>query len=60
MNEVIGTIAGSIAEYRCEPSYVENISSAGYYSKSHTDHTVDDLDSIIDEYNRRILQTTAV
>lgn len=61
MNEMIGTIPESIPEYRCEQSYVENISSVGYYSKSHNDHTTDDLDSIIEEeYNSRILKTTAV
>lgn len=62
MNEVIGTVAGSYAEYRCEQSTVENISNGGYvyYHKSHDQNTTDDLDSLMDEHNRRILRTTAV
>ena len=63
MNEVIGTVEESYAEYRCDPSIVENTSSAGFYSKHRDDDTVvDDLDSITDECNTHmhILKSTAV
>ena len=67
MNEVIGTIAESYAEYRCDPSIVENTSSAGFYSKRRDDDTVvDDLDSMHNmayvtyEYSTHIFKSTAV
>ena len=63
MNEAIGTV--SVSYPRCESSYVENISGHGgsFYSKDQHGNSTDDLNSVIpyvDEYNRHILQTTAV
>ena len=61
MNEIIGTVAGSYAEHRCDPSTVENISNAGF-TKNQANSTTGDLDSImyIDECDISILKTTAV
>ena len=51
MTEVIGTVAGSYAEHRCDPSTIENISNGSFISKNQDDSTTDDLDNIsyIDE-----------
>ena len=58
MNEVIGQVAESYAEYQCDPSTVEN---SDLYPKNEDDSTTtDDLDSITVEYNRRILRSTPV
>ena len=57
MNEVIGPVAESYAEYHCDPSTVEN---SDFYPKYQDDSTTDDLNSITVEYNRRILRSTAV
>ena len=62
MTEVIGTVAGSYAEHRCDPSTVENISNGGFISKNQDDSTTDDFDNIsyIDECDISILKITAV
>ena len=60
MNEVVGTVAGSYAEYRCEQSTVENISNGGYCYKYQEENATDDLDSLIDEYNTHVPRSTAV
>ena len=61
MTEIIGTVAGSYAEHRCDPSTVENMSYGGFFSKNQ-DNSTNDLDSIqyIDECNISILKSTAV
>lgn len=60
MNEVIGKVTESYTDYHCDTSVVENVSNGDFCSKKQDEDTIDDLDSIIHQYNSRVLRSTAV
>ena len=58
MNEVIGQVTESYAEYHCDPSTVENSDFYSNFNNENDSTTTED--SITMEYNKRILRSTPV